>query len=290
MIVTLILALLVVFAAIKLWQHELWQPHNAWPHLCTNNVKKSFTAIGLLHSLAAWPWWSSPGYSVKILSLKWLKNGLNKTSEPFSLDQFLGLKQWLWTTVSFSFIAWLWLGETSLQNGLLFILSGILLVMVPDLYLLSLKSKKEREIGEAVPYFLDLLTLTLQGGRNLEQALTATTKNYPSTLSTVMDKKLVELGWGRSLDDLFDELKTDIPDADFQHFLSSLLRAKKLGVSLSETLAIQTELLRTRRRQKAEELSRTASVKISVPLVLFIFPALLIIYIGPGILQLLERT
>ena len=105
-----------------------------------------------------------------------------------------------------------------------------------------------------------------------------------------MAKKLIELNWGRSLEAVFTDLSLEIKDEDFQHFLKSVIRAKKLGVSLSETLIIQAELLRTRRRQKAEELSRTASVKISVPLVLFIFPALLIIYIGPGILQLLERT
>jgi len=225
-----------------------------------------------------------------LVAVKSVKKSLTTYSKPFSKAQFLGLKQWIWTTFSFSFVIWLWTGNTSFNNGLLFISLALLSVFLPDLYLLSLKSKTERQIKEEVPYFLDLLTLTLQGGSNLEQALVLTTQNYPGVLSTLMQKKLVELDWGRSLDELFEELKAEVPDTDFQHFLSSLLRAKKLGVSLSETLAIQAELLRTRRRQKAEELSRTAAVKISVPLVLFIFPALLIIYIGPGILQLLERT
>ena len=96
--------------------------------------------------------------------------------------------------------------------------------------------------------------------------------------------------WGRSLEEVLSELKTVIPNLDFNHFLRSVVRAKSLGVSLQQTLVIQGELLRTCRRQRAEELSRTASVKISIPLVLFIFPTLLIIYIGSGILQLLERA
>ena len=290
MLIIYILVLLSCILAINLWLKEAWQPHNVWPDLYTKKSKNSFSGLTFLHWLAGWRWWSVPGILVLNLAVKSVKKSLTTYSKPFSKAQFLGLKQWIWTTFSFSFVIWLWTGNTSFNNGLLFISLALLSVFLPDLYLLSLKSKTERQIKEEVPYFLDLLTLTLQGGSNLEQALVLTTQNYPGVLSTLMQKKLVELDWGRSLDELFEELKAEVPDTDFQHFLSSLLRAKKLGVSLSETLAIQAELLRTRRRQKAEELSRTAAVKISVPLVLFIFPALLIIYIGPGILQLLERT
>lgn len=288
LIILISAGLLVVLA--QLWRLALWQPSHAWQRLATAQVKTAFDPLVIWKHLARWKWWSSPGFVVKTLSLKPPKKILQQSGVNLTVIQFYGLKQWLWSTGSLGFVLWLWFVETSLKSGLFLLFTLGLVLILPDLFLLGQVAQRKRTIAREVPYFLDLLTLTLQGGGNLEQGLVATTQNYQGELSRTVADRLKELEWGRSLDDVFSDLKTEIEDEDFRHFLNSLLRAKKLGASLSETLAIQAELLRTRRRQQAEELSRTAAVKISVPLVLFIFPALLIIYIGPGILQLLERT
>lgn len=288
--VLIILGIGILLALVGLWKHEPWQPMHAWPDLKANNSKTLPSSWAVLRWLGQWPWYSNYGWWIKKISLNKLSQRLGQANIPLTEDEFWAFKQWLWTTGSLVSLLWLWFGILSLQIVFLFLLVWGLVMVLPDLFLLTVISRRQAQMSAEVPYFLDLLTLTLQGGGNLEKALQATTNNYQGALSEVVAKKLVELSWGRSLEDLFKELKEVVKDEDFQHFLGSLLRAKKLGVSLSETLAIQAELLRTRRRQQAEELSRTAAVKISIPLVLFVFPALLIIYIGPGILQLMERT
>jgi len=160
--------------------------------------------------------------------------------------------------------------------------------MLPNLWLKMRQEKISRQLALEVPYFLDLLVLTLKSGLNIEPALRYTAQNKKGVLARVIEEKLEELSLGKSLEDVFDDLKKELPNHEFKQFINSLLRAQKLGVSLAQTLDIQSRLIRTKRRQRAETLSRTAAVKISLPLVLFIFPALLIVYIGPGLLQLIQ--
>ncbi len=121
---------------------------------------------------------------------------------------------------------------------------------------------------------------------NIQQALECLVEKK-SLLTNTIRKRLEELNFGRSLEEVFSDLEQEINNEEFQHFLRSLRQSQKLGVSLAYTLEIQSRLIRTKRKQCAEEISRTAAVKISLPLVLFIFPALLIIYIGPGIMNVL---
>lgn len=242
-----------------------------------------------------WVWqglkpWLTPGWWVHKVSFNAATKPLVFAYSVFSEDDFYRFKQGLLWLGGFGVCVWLWLGEFAWDHFFIFIALWILFFSLPEVYLWLLLKRYKRQIEKEVPYFLDLLTLTLQSGSNLEKALIATTKCYDCFLSKRMAKRLEELAWGRSVEAILKDLKKEVQHDDFSHFLNSVVRAKKLGVSLSETLTIQVEILRTKRRQKAEELSRTAAVKISLPLVLFIFPALLIIYIGPGILQLLSRT
>ncbi|NCP66875.1 type II secretion system F family protein [bacterium] len=289
MILFLISGLAIIFLLLKIWQFSPKNPSRAWPQIRNEPSVVKFEGLKIVKYISLL-WWAQPGAFVQILSVKSITRTLPQPFLNISQNEFLSLKQFLWSIGSVLLIISLWVTDLSLKNSLIWISLLLVIVLLPDIFLLQKSRLFQRQYEKQVPYFLDLLTLTLQGGSNLEQALISTTRNYDSQLSRTISHKLNELNWGRSLEMLFKDLSLEIKDEDFQHFLHSVIRAKKLGVSLCQTLIIQSEILRTRRRQKAEELSRTASVKISIPLVLFIFPALLIIYIGPGILQLLERT
>jgi len=278
--------LLIIFLGLKVWNVSSVRAENAWPSL-----KKSAVGLSLkLSGLNFLERWFTPGLVVQKLSFKAGVKTLPRGRLNLSPLQFYSFKQCLLFTAGVAFLVWLWVGEITLGKVLLYAATGLGVTLLPDLYLLKVVQQDDRQMEREGPYFLDLLTLTLQGGSNLEQALVSTTIHYESLLSQTVALKLKELDWGQSLESVLMSLKKEIKSDDFKHFLESVLRAKKLGVSLSETLIIQGEILRTKRRQKAEELSRTAAIKMSIPLVLFIFPALLIIYIGPGILQLLART
>ena len=213
---------------------------------------------------------------------------MKEARDPISLEAYLGIKQLILTFYSFYSLLFLWFGEVNLMTFFRLVLLFGLTYMLPNLWLKMRQEKISRQLALEVPYFLDLLVLTLKSGLNIEPALRYTAQNKKGVLARVIEEKLEELSLGKSLEDVFDDLKKELPNHEFKQFINSLLRAQKLGVSLAQTLDIQSRLIRTKRRQRAETLSRTAAVKISLPLVLFIFPALLIVYIGPGLLQLIQ--
>lgn len=245
--------------------------------------------VNVLERLGRLRWITTPGFIIqKTVNQTLIASALKEACEPISLRAFLGIKQLILTFYSFYICLFLWFGDVNLVAfGRLLFLFG-LTYMLPNLWLKMRQNRISRELSQEVPYFLDLLVLTLKSGLNIEPALRYTAQNKKGVLARLIEAKLEELALGKSLEDVFDDLKKNLPNEEFKQFINSLLRAQKLGVSLAQTLDIQSRLIRTKRRQRAETLSRTAAVKISLPLVLFIFPALLIVYIGPGLLQLIQ--
>lgn len=272
-----------------------WRTSVTHPHQILADRLKSLTlapsAITSLLQKITQSKWLNPGWTVKrTTNLKKAQATIDLVNPALSIQQFLSLKQLIWISFVILFWFYIWFGDVSwARSGRLLVLVALSLAL-PHLWLQVQKERHLRTLNEEVPYFIDLLSLTLQTGLNIEQALQHVVHNKTGVMAQTIKTELKKLQLGHSLEQILKNLRDQIPNAEFQHFITSLLRSKKLGVSLSNTLQIQSELIRTKRRQKAEELSRTAAVKISLPLVLFIFPALLIIYIGPGLLNLMSQT
>lgn len=274
--------------------YGLWRSQSRHSQQVVTNLFSLFPAstsepANLLERLGRLRWVTTPGFIIqKTVDQAGVLSALREARDPITLRAFLGIKQLVLTFYSFYVCLFLWFGDVNLISfgRLLFLL--VLTYVLPNLWLKMRQDKISRQLAQEVPYFLDLLVLTLKSGLNIEPALRHTAQNKKGILARVIEEKLEELALGKSLEDVFDDLKKELPNEEFKQFINSLLRAQKLGVSLAETLDIQSRLIRTKRRQRAETLSRTAAVKISLPLVLFIFPALLIVYIGPGLLQLIQ--
>jgi len=203
-----------------------------------------------------------------------------------SFADYLNIKEVILSCFYFLGFLILLLGAINLKSFSLFFLYFFFFFFLPDILIQIAKEKREKHFKIEVPYFIDLFIITLKTGLNIEKTLWYITKKK-TLLSNIIRNKLQEINLGRSTESIFLDLEKEIQNEEFQSFLKQLRQAKKLGVSLAQTLEIQSQCIRAKRKQRAEELSRTAAVKISLPLVLFIFPALLIIYIGPGILKLL---
>jgi len=235
--------------------------------------------------------WLKPGWFVdKLTKPESIEKDLKLSNQSLTTKQFCHLKQLIWLMFVIYFWLYIWFGSVSWANSFKLFSLFCLSFYLPDLWLRVQKERHLKQLNDEVPYFIDLLSLTLQAGLNIEQALTHVVTHKKGLIAATVNQALLSLKLGRSLEAVLGELKDTVPNPDFQHFITSILRSKKLGVSLSNTLEIQSQLIRTKRRQRAEEISRTAAVKISLPLVLFIFPALLIIYLGPGLLNLMQQT
>ncbi len=203
-----------------------------------------------------------------------------------SFPDYLNVKEFILSCFFFLGFLILLFGVITMKNVSLFFLYFAFFFFLPDILLQIEKEKREKQFTMEVPYFIDLFIITLKTGLNIEKTLWYITKKK-TLLTDIIRNKLHKLNFGKSLESIFCDLETEVQNEEFKSFLKQLRQAKKLGASLSRTLEIQSQCIRAKRKQRAEELSRTAAVKISIPLALFIFPALLIIYVGPGILRLL---
>ena len=239
--------------------------------------------------LIAWKWFTKPGKVVKALAKKEVALvRIEKAGRLISLEDYWRYKQLVWSLGLL--LMWLYLFFGTVSWGLTFkllLMIGFAFWFI-DMWLRIKWEHRERELRLEIPYFIDMVALTLDTGLNLEQVFELLVQGKQGTLNSILGFHLRKLKLGSSLESVLTDIRKEICMSEFDNFITSILQSKKLGVPLSQTLKIQSELIRTRRRQRAEELSRTAAVKISIPLVFFIFPALLIIYIGPGILRLMS--
>jgi pilus assembly protein TadC len=241
-------------------------------------------------------WYQAPLFTKKSTHrlLQWLISSdkvalqIQKANVDISVESFLGIKSTILQVISIWLFVILLIGGISTMDW--FIWGGIFLLgfFGPDIWLQIQAEKRVKKLAMEVPYFIDLFALTIRTGVNIEQAFAYTTQQHQNTLNQLLHKQLQKIQRGTALADVLEQTKKLVDHDEFNRFCLTIQQSKKLGVSLSETLELHSNLMRTRRKQKAEELSRTAGVKITLPLVLFIFPALLLLYLGPGLLQMMN--
>lgn len=159
-------------------------------------------------------------------------------------------------------------------------------IKIPDFVLRFLSFRRSRLISLELSNFMDMLTMSIESGMNFYNAFQFVGLRIQGILGDEIRRVMKRLRFGFPLEDSLRLLPEYLQSDELFRFTVAVRQAKQLGVSLSETLKIQAQMIQNRRRQRAEELSRTAAVKIALPLVFFIFPSLLIIYLGPGILRM----
>ncbi len=160
--------------------------------------------------------------------------------------------------------------------------------VLPQMLLRSKIDRRKREIIKRFPDALDLMTICVDAGLTFDGAMSQVANKWDDPLSREFARVVSELQLGKtrrqSLRDLGD--RTDVPDV--RSFIASILQAEQLGVSIGKVLRIQSEQMRIRRRQRAEELAHQAPVKMTFPLVFLIFPTILMVLLGPAGFQLIR--
>lgn len=164
----------------------------------------------------------------------------------------------------------------------------ILVYIGPDYALARLSTKRKIYCSRTLAQVIDILRLQASIGLNLESSINNLANSKKGLWAKEFKKVDFEIQNGLPLVLALERMAARFDVEDLTRFAMAIKQSKVLGASLSETLAIQADNLRIRRRQKAEEKAKLASVKITFPLVLFIFPALLIIYLAPAVLSVME--
>jgi tight adherence protein C len=138
----------------------------------------------------------------------------------------------------------------------------------------------------ALPFVLDLLTLSVEAGMDFMGALQrncARRKLDPLNEELIRMTREIQVGTPRRI--ALRNLSTRVGQPDLSAVAQALIQADELGVSIGSILRIQSEQLRSRRFDRAEKLAHEAPVKMLAPLLLFIFPAVFVILLGPIVLQ-----
>ena len=182
-------------------------------------------------------------------------------------------------------IDWTW-GRKLLLTGV-FSLVGF---FMPELLLQSKINTRQDEIRKSMPDALDLLTICVQAGLGFDAAMSRVAEKWEDALADEFERSLREIQLGNvrrvALRNMADRIGID----EMTSFVAAIIQSEQLGVSMSKVLRIQSDQMRTRRRQRAEEKAQQAPVKMLIPMALLIFPSLLIILLGPAGLQLKDSA
>lgn len=148
--------------------------------------------------------------------------------------------------------------------------------------------KRRKAMEKELPDVIDLLVISVEAGLGFDAALGRVVQNVPGEISREFSRTLQETRVGVSRTDALRNLteRTDVDDLNT--FVLALIQADQFGVSIARVLRVQAEEMRIRRRQRAQERAFKAPVKLVFPLVLFIFPALFVVILGPAAINIVD--
>jgi tight adherence protein C len=169
------------------------------------------------------------------------------------------------------------------------LLAGYLL---PDFYLTWKVRRRQHRLRRALPDALDLLVICVEAGLGLDQALLKVAQELRITHRELSDEfQLVnlEMRVGKTRIEALHELGRRTGLDDIKSLVAMLVQTERFGTSIAQSLRVYSDDMRIRRRQRAEEMSAKTTVKMVPPLVFFIFPALMVVILGPAIITLMKQ-
>lgn len=203
---------------------------------------------------------------------------------------FLGLR--IGVTILFIVLAVLvFVVLTNQPNGILYVLGGALLgYFMPSLWLKSQISRRQDNITKKLPDALDLLTICVEAGLGFDAAMAKVYEKWDDPLSTAFGRVLQEINLGKLRREALRDMAKSMDVPDVTGFVAAVVQAEQLGVSMARILRVQSDQMRVKRRQRAQEKAQQAPVKMMIPMVLLIFPSIWIVLLGPSVIILLETS
>lgn len=164
------------------------------------------------------------------------------------------------------------------QSSVLSLLAMLLGFIYPDLWLKQTKQARNAHIAKNIPFFLDMITLSIESGLNLNGAIKQAVQKGPNgAVKAEFEKVLRDIKTGISRSEAIRKMGERIDDLSIKSLTSSIVQAEKMGMNLGPILRAQAEQRRMERFLKAEKLAMEAPVKLLFPLVAFIFPCTFIV-------------
>ncbi|NJC96625.1 MAG: type II secretion system protein [Anaerolineales bacterium] len=157
---------------------------------------------------------------------------------------------------------------------------------LPHLMLSSRITNRQREIRKAMPDALDLLTICVEAGLGFDAAMSKVSEKWDNQLSLAFARAIREIQLGKVRRDALKDMADRLGIAEMTSFVAAIIQSEQLGVSMAKILRIQSDQMRIKRRQRAEEEAHKAPVKMILPMAFLIFPTIMIIILTPAALQI----
>jgi tight adherence protein C len=176
--------------------------------------------------------------------------------------------------------------QWSLPVGVFALAAGLAVgFQFPVIWLYNIATKRDAEMQRGLADAIDLLTISVEAGLGFDAALQQVAKNTEGPLAGELSRVLQEMQIGRSRSEALRAMGDRTKLMDVRSFVSSMVQADAFGIPIGQVLRVQSQEIRVKRRQRAEEKAGQVPVKIMIPVVLFILPCLLLVVMGPAIIS-----
>lgn len=220
-----------------------------------------------------------------------LEKKIIMAGRPYGLSArtWFGIQTLFTVVMPIGFFVLLLQARADMARGFLLILAVVGIgLLLPNLILNGKIRDRQKSILKTMPDVMDLLTVSVEAGLGFDAALSKVVEKMPGTLSVEFGVLLSEIKVGKARKDAMYQMADRIGVQDFRSFISAVIQADQLGVSLGRVLRIQSEQIRLNRRQRIQEKAMKAPIKMLIPMVVFIFPAIFIVLLGPTAINLMK--
>jgi len=168
-------------------------------------------------------------------------------------------------------------------------LGGLVLgFFLPQSQVDSAIKKRQKEVRLGMPDALDLLTICVEAGLGFEAAMSKVGEKWENELSAAFARCIREIQLGKARRDALRDMSERVDIAEMTSFVAAVIQGQELGVSMAKVLRIQSDQMRMKRRQRAEEEARQAPIKMLIPMTVFIFPSIFIVLMTPAAMRMMN--
>lgn len=171
---------------------------------------------------------------------------------------------------------------------LLSLVGGLVGFLAPDVWLTRKGRKRQAQIKRDLPETIDLLAIAVQAGMGLEAALDMVSQSIPGALGDEFYRLIQEIQLGSSRKQALQQLRQRTEVTELSSFAMALIQADAVGSPIADVLQSNASRMRLVRRQDAREMAAKLPVKLLLPMLMFIFPVLMLVIIGPAAISIIE--
>lgn len=228
----------------------------------------------------------TPGHKLAMLNKRLDKAGLLKNS---TIGRWLFVKSMVMIIISLMIALLSFMVEPNIiKSTTLALLSMVTINIFFNFYVSKQIENRKKKILKELPYTLDLITVSVEAGLSFDGAIARVISNISGELCDEFAKSLKEIRMGIERKSALKSMSDRCDVRALSMLITSLIQADELGVSLSRVLRIESANLREYRKQVSREKAMKAPIKMLFPLVLFIFPSIFIIILGPAVINIIN--